>query len=266
MLRKSGLICVAAVLLWGCDLFSTRELRTKPTELRTLSGLSRLGDSIAFLATESIWKPGGAAAQHVLSIRRLVFTLAGDSVESGDTLKILDLAVRSDSTGQLLEAARRVVRFSSQGVILEGTATDGSARMFPLKVSAPSASTALSSPSAAAADSASDFSVLALPALLVEGWDETRAMGILQVRRAQTSIDTLTYHGHLEEAWGVNETILDGANPLAAGKYWYGASGLLKAELVWTGFGWRDANGSVPALAAGGSDAGVELRRSLVRL
>jgi hypothetical protein len=263
MLRKSGLICVAAVLLWGCDLFSTRELRSKPTELRTLSGLSRLGDSIAFLATESVWKPGGAAAQQVLSVRRLVFTLAGDSVESGDTLKILDLAVRSDSTGELLESARRLVRFSSEGVILEGTATGGSARFFPLKVSAPST---LSTPSALAATAGDSTSVFAFPSLLVEGWGEVRAMGILQVRRLQTSIDTLTFHGHLEEAWGVTETIVDGINVLANGKYWYGASGLLKAELVWTGFGWRDANGSVPALAAGGSDAEMELRRSLVRL
>ncbi|MEO6096361.1 MAG: hypothetical protein ABIW76_11920, partial [Fibrobacteria bacterium] len=109
-------------------------------------------------------------------------------------------------------------------------------------------------------------SVFALPSLLVEGWDETRAMGILQVRRAQTSVDTLTYHGRLEEAWGVKETIMDGANPLASGKYWYGASGLLKADLVWAGFGWRDANGSVPVKALEGSDALVELRRSLVRL
>jgi hypothetical protein len=254
MLRKSGLICVAAVLLWGCDLFSTRELRSKPTELRTLSGLSRLGDSIAFLATESVWKPGGAAAQQVLSVRRLVFTLAGDSVESGDTLKMLDLAVRSDSTGELLESARRLVRFSSEGVILEGTATGGSARFFPLKASA------------LAATAGDSTSVFAFPSLLVEGWGEVRAMGILQVRRLQTSIDTLTYHGHLEEAWGVTETIVDGINILANGKYWYGASGLLKAELVWTGFGWRDANGSVPALAAGGSDAEMELRRYLVRL
>jgi hypothetical protein len=91
-------------------------------------------------------------------------------------------------------------------------------------------------------------------------------MGVLQVRRTQTSIDTLTYHGRSEESWGVDEAILDGVHPLAAGKYWYGASGLLKAELVWTGFGWRDANGSVPAKATDGSDAETELRRSLERL
>jgi hypothetical protein len=266
MLRKSGLICLAAVLLWGCDLFSTREFRPKPSELRTLSGLSRVGDSLAFLVTEALWRPGAASAQQTLSVRRMVFRMAGDSLDAGDTLKILELAVRSDSTGELLESARRLVRFSSQGVILEGTATGGSARIFPIKVSAASATSASSEASLLSAAAIDSTSVFALPALLVEGWDETRAMGILQVRRVQTSIDTLTYHARWEEAWGVSETIMDGNTPLASGKYWYGASGLLKAELVWAGFDWRDANGSVPAGAASGSDAEPELRRSLVRL
>ncbi|MEO6094676.1 MAG: hypothetical protein ABIW76_03005, partial [Fibrobacteria bacterium] len=195
MLRKSGLIWVTAVLLWGCDLFSTREFRSKPSELRTLSGLSRLGDSVAFLATESVWMPGAAAAQQTLSIRRMVFRMAGDSLDAGDTLKILDLTVRSVSTGELLESTRRLVRFSSQGVILEGAATGGSARFFPLKVSATFAPFAFSAPSGLSAAALDSTSVFALPSLLVEGWDETRAMGILQVRRAQTSVDTLTYHG-----------------------------------------------------------------------
>jgi hypothetical protein len=259
MLRKSGLISVAAVLLWGCDLFSTREFRSKPSELRSLSGLSKPGDSVAFRATESLWKSGTSVPEQTLSVRRLVFRFAGDSLAAGDTLKILTLTIRADSTGELIESSRRVVRFSPQGVVLEGTATDGSTRFFPLKVSAANSASAV----AAALDSTS---LITLPALLVEGWDETRDMGILTVTRKQTSVDTLKYQGRLEESWGVSETVTDGARPVAVGKYWYGASGLLKVEQAWAGFGWRNGNGSVPAKAADGSDAVVELRRVLVRL
>ncbi len=270
MLRKSGLICVAAVLLWGCDLFSTREFRSKPSEIRSLSGLRHAGDSISFRSTESLWIPGGAAPEAILSSRRLVFILEGDSLDGGDTLKRLTLRIRNDSSGAILETDSRLVRFSSQGVVLEGAATGGASRFFPLKISgvAASAETPLTSP---APDS---MAVLALPGLLVEGWTESRALGILTVTRKQESIDTLAYLGRDEEAWVIRETVGAGSAPLSTGDYWYGASGLLRVEQVWPGFGWRSENGAVPAKAAEGGKAadggsagtGLELRRIVARL
>jgi hypothetical protein len=253
MLWKSGLFCVAAVLLWGCDLFSTREFRSKPSDIHALSGLSRAGDSVVFRATESVWRKGASSPDKILSVRRLVFSLQKDSLAEGDSLKVLSLLIRDDSTGALLESGSRVVRFSSQGVVLEGAATGGGARFFPLKTAAESA----------VSDSTS---ILAIPALLVEGWTESRAMGILQVKREQTAIDTVIYQGRQEEAWGIRETVSEGGASLATGMFWYGASGLLKAEQVWAGFGWRNENGSVPAEESNGSPAVVELRRALVRL
>ncbi len=102
--------------------------------------------------------------------------------------------------------------------------------------------------------------VLSIPALLVEGWTETRPMGILTVTRRQTSIDTLVYAGRQEEAWVIRETVGDGAAPSApfsTGDYWYGASGLLRVEQAWAGFGWRSEDGG---------PAETELRRVVVRL
>lgn len=275
MLRKSGLkcvACVAAALLWGCDLFSTREFRSKPSEIRSLSGLRRAGDSISYLSTESLWKTGAAAPEAILSSRRLVFILDGDSLDGGDTLKRLTLRIRNDSTGAILETDSRLVRFSSQGVVLEGAATGGASRFFPLKVSgvAASAETGVAASaetplSAAAPDS---MAVLALPGLLVEGWTESRNLGILTVTRKQESLDTLAYQGRDEEAWVIRETVEAGSAPLSTGDYWYGASGLLRIEQAWPGFGWRSENGAVPADAADGDSAGtrLELRRIVARL
>jgi hypothetical protein len=257
MLRKSGLFCAAAFLAWGCDFFTTREFRSKPSDIRALSGLTHAGDSLSFRAVESVWKAGAAVPEKILSSRRLTFTLMGDSLDAGDTLKILSLRIRDDSTGALTENTRRVVRFSSQGVVLEGTAEGGGARYFPLKASASADA------DAAASDSTS---LLAIPGLLAEGWAETRSMGILTVKREQVSIDTLKFQGRLEEAWGIRETVSDGAEPLSTGTYWYGASGLLKAEQTWADFDWRSENGSVPAPAGDGSAAKVELRRTVARL
>ncbi|MDQ3000147.1 MAG: hypothetical protein M3Y08_02625 [Fibrobacterota bacterium] len=269
MLRKSGLICVAAVLLWGCDLFSTREFRSKPSQIRTLKNLSAKGDSVTFLATESVWKSNvtpemaSSSPGKVLSKRRLVFTFLGDSLDGADTLKILSLRISEDSTGLEVEKGTRLVRFTLEGVVLEGASTGGGARYFPLKASS----------QAEAGDSIGDNdSFTALPALLVEGWSDSRSLGILEIRRRQVSLDTLNYQGHLEEAWGISESILSvdslGAErELARGTFWYGSSGLLKAEQTWPEFDWRsddgsgifnpDVNGSVPK---------AELRRTLVRL
>lgn len=266
MLRKSGLIILAAVLFWGCDLFSTREFRSKPTEIRSLSGLRHVGDSVSFRSTETIWKSGADAPEKTLSRIRFVFVFAGDSVVGGDTLKKLTLRIREDSSGFILESASRLVRFSSQGAILEGTATGGGARFFPLKATGGTASEASAGIPAAASATADSASILAIPALLVEGWTETRSMGVLTVARRQVSIDTLDYQGRGEETWVIRETVGDGTAPLSTGDFWYGASGLLRVEQSWSGFGWRSENGTAPAKGEDGGPAAFELRRSVVRL
>lgn len=269
MLRKSGLLCVAAVLLWSCDLFSTREFRSKPSQISTLKGLSAKGDSVTFLATESVWKSSAAPEkassfpEKVLSKRRLVFTFLGDSLDGGDTLKILALRISEDSTGLEVEKSARLVRFTREGIVLEGVSTGGGARYFPLKASS----------HAEAADSVGEsHSFTVLPALLVEGWSDSRSLGVLEIRRRQVSVDTLNYQGHLEEAWGISESILSvdslGAErELARGTFWYGNSGLLKAEQTWPEFDWRSDDGSeIPKPDIGGSVPKAELRRTLVRL
>lgn len=258
MLRKSGLFLGLSVLLWGCDLFSTREFRSKPSDIRTLKGLSRIGDSVAFRATESVWKAGASSPEKILSRRRLVFTFLGDSLRGGDTLKVLSLRISDDSLNLQVEKTVRLVRFTGDGVVLEGTTIGGSARYFPLKTS---------SQEAVPSQPADSLAFPALPALLVEGWSDSRSMGILEVKRRQTSVDTLDYQGHSEEAWGVSETVLDGRTVIARGTFWYGASGLLRAEQTWTGFGWRSDNGAVPLNAdANGVLPQAELRRVLERL
>jgi hypothetical protein len=267
MLRKSGLFFVAAVLLWGCDLFSTREFRSKPSQISTLNGLSAIGDSVSFLATESVWKSSAAAGdgpsspERILSKRRLVFTFAGDSVSGGDTLKLLSLRITNDSTGQEVENGTRLVRFTGQGVILAGASTGGGARYFPLK-----ASSGTGDPDSTGESS----SFTALPALLVEGWSDSRTLGILEIRRKQVSVDTLEYQGHLEEAWGVSESVVSidsvgGERLLARGIFLYGASGLLKAEQTWPEFDWRSEDGSELIKPEAGAVTKAELRRTLER-
>ncbi|MEO7424487.1 MAG: hypothetical protein ABI036_04820 [Fibrobacteria bacterium] len=250
MLRKSGLTCVSAVLLWGCDLFSTREFIPKPTEIRSLAGLVEPGDSVAYRVREILWNASQGSLLKTLSRRRLIFSLLADSADGGDSLKLLSLRILDDSSGALLETSVRSVRFSEEGIRLQADSSGGGARFFPLKAAATA-----SKASTAAADGA-DFR--ALPGLLVQGWNELAGMGILTVRREQVSVDTLKYQARLEEAWGIRESVLDGDSLMASGMYWYGVSGLLKADQTWPGFDWRDGNGSKPAV--------VELRRALERL
>lgn len=249
----SSLACAAALALAGCDLFSTREFRPRPSEIRVLPGLAKPGDSVSFRAVESIWRVGAEKPEAILSRRRLTFTFEKDTLDGGDTLKLLALTVREDSSGALVEQGRRLVRFGSQGVSLSGGEAGGGARWFPLKAAA--------SPAFAA-----DTGFPALPALLVEGWSETLFMGILTVKREQTSVDTLLYAGRSEESWGVTETILDGSRHVASGRFWYGASGLLKAEQTWDDFGWRGDNGAPPPKSDGPAAQPVTLRRALERL
>jgi hypothetical protein len=258
MLRKSGLICVSAVLFWGCDLFSTREFTSKPTEIRSLAGLVKTGDSVAYRVRESLWNSSQGSLEKTLSSRRLVFSLLRDSLDNGDSLKLLSLRIQDDSTGALLETGVRLVRFSQDGIRLQAATSGGGARYFPLKVSAGGATgVRLAADSLSGAES-SDGGFLALPALLVQGWNELVGMGAFTVRREQTSVDTLKYRGHLEEAWGIRESVLDGDSLIVKGMYWYGVSGLLKAEQTWSRFDWRDDHTSNPAA--------VELRRALERL
>lgn len=256
MLRKTGLFSLAAVLLLGCDLFSTSEFRSKPTEIRSLPGLAQAGDSIAYRVTESLWDPSAQATRKILSRRRMVFAFAGDSLSGSDTLKLLTLSVYDDSTGLLVEKSARYVRFTAEGIVVASAALGGGARYFPLKASAPAVPASASGPAASAAPDTTAFPTL--PALLVQGWSEERALGVLTVRRRQTSIDTLKYQGHLEEAWGIRETVLDGDAVLGEGLFSYGVSGLLKADQIWNGFGWRDENGAPSGTVA--------LRRALERL
>jgi hypothetical protein len=259
MQRKPGLFFVAAFLLFGCDFLSTREFRSKPSEIRALPGLAAVGDSVAYRVTESLWNPASRSTERVLSKRRLVFTFVGDSLDAGDTLKLLSLRISDDSSGALLEQGSRLVRFSKDGVVLKSLSQGGGSRYFPLKVSTGTSAVAGTAPIASAAASAPDTEAyLALPAMLVQGWDDVRKLGILDMHREQTAVDTFNYQDRLEEAWGIKETVLDGSDVLSEGLFWYGSSGLLKADQTWASFDWRDENGNAPAK--------VELRRALVRL
>lgn len=255
MLRKSGLICVSAALFWSCDLFSTREFSPKPTEIRSLTGLVKAGDSVAYRVRESLWGASQGSVGKPLSARRLVFSLLGDSLDNGDSLKLLSLRILDDSTGALLETSVRSVRFSRDGIRLQ-SAVSGGPRFFPLKAGASQTASAAATTLAAVPAAGAEFT--ALPALLVQGWNELADLGILTIRREQVSVDTLKYHGRLEEAWGIRESVLNGDSLVSHGMYWYGVSGLLKADQTWPEFEWRDENGTKP-------DA-VELHRDLERL
>lgn len=231
MLRKSGPLWAAVLtLLAGCDLFSTREILPKPSEIRSFQGLLRLGDSLTFIVRESLREHGTATEKQLLSERRLVFAYKGDSLVGGDTLKIVSLRILEKSTGALIEQGTRLLRFSGDGVLLQNTSTGGGARFYPLKAAAAGDTTAY----------------LALPALFSEGWTAKQSLGVLNVNRDLAGSDTLDYQGHSEVSWRIAETVLDGDSALVQGNYWYGASGLLKAEQTWPDFGWRDADASIP--------------------
>jgi hypothetical protein len=254
MRRLSVLLSAAALLLSGCDLFNTREFVSKPSDIRELPGLAKEGDSVTFLATEAVWRAGARAPEQVLSKRRVTFAFGKDSLAPGDTIKILTMRIRDDSSGQLVEESQRRVHFTSQGVELPGV-TGGSARYYPLKTAVPEAASA----------TADSDAFLALPSLLIEGWNESTAMGIFTVQRTQSAVDTLRYRGRSEEAWVIAESVRDGSREASSGRYWYGASGLLKAEQTWDDFDWRGEDGA-PSVSADGNAGAVSLRRSVLRL
>jgi hypothetical protein len=253
-MRRLPILSSAAVLLFsGCDLFSTREVLSKPSEIRVLPKLSQAGDSASFLAVEAVWRAGAKAPEQVLSRRRVAFACVGDSVAGGDTLKRISMTVRDDSTGALVDEGERLVRFSSAGVLVAGVSSEG-VRYFPI-------ASAL-----APGDSAEADAFLSLPLFLMEGWDEAVNMGIFTVKRIQSGVDTLPYHGHDEEAWVVSESVEEGGRAAASGQYWYGSSGLLRAEHTWDGFDWRGDNGAPLADGGENADAELALRRTVVRL
>jgi hypothetical protein len=243
MLRNSRPFWVALIaLITGCDFFSTREVLPKPSDIRAFQGLGKRGDSLSFLVTETLREPGVKTDKEVLSKRRLLFVFLGDTIVSGDTLKLISLRITEDPSGDLVESSQRMIHFSKDGLLLTGLVTGASARFYPFK--------------AGVAEDSSTY--LVLPAVFSEGWNIHQSMGRLDLyRNLQASTDTLAYHGHSEATWGITETVKDAGIILNNGHYWYGASGLLKAEQTWTNFGWRDASAS--------PQSKVDLLRTLVR-
>lgn len=136
--------------------------------------------------------------------------------------------------------------------MLVGSPGDGSARFYPLKVSATSASS-------------DTTAYLALPLVFFEGWMVSQSIGLLDITRLlAASTDTIAYREHSEATWKIDETVRDRGYPLVHGQYWYGASGLLRVEQTWTNFGWREANAANPA--SGLNTKTIDLHRILVRL
>ena len=251
MLRKFYPLWVAALTLFiGCDFFSTRDILPKPSDIRPFQGLFKSGDSIGFQMVESLREPGAKVDKVVLSTRRLVFIFEGDTLVAGDSLKTVSLRITEVPSGSLIEQTRRWVRFSGVGLELSGMGEGGGARFYPLKVGADPLKV----------EGALDTnSYLALPAVFSEGWQAKQTMGPLTInRQLSVSTDTIAYHQHSEATWEILETVMDDSRTLCVGKYWYGASGLLKAEMVWPNFDWREANASLPGK--------VDLLRHLERI
>ncbi len=253
MLRKSYPFWVAAVTLFvGCDFFSTRDILPKPPDIRALQGLFKPGDSVGFYVVESLRESGSPVDKQVLSKRRLMFTFEGDTVIAGDSFKVLSLRITEDPSGNVIEKAQRLLRFSGNGLELSISGTGGGARFYPLKVG-------VSANGLTTGASLDTTSYLALPAVFSEGWQTRHATGPLTIDRLLApSADTLAYHAHSEATWSILETVKDSSLVLSKGEYWYGASGLLKVEMVWPNFEWREANASVPG--------NVDLHRHLERI
>jgi hypothetical protein len=253
MLRKCNPIWVAAcILLTGCDFFSTRDILPKPSDIHSFQGLFNPGDSLFFRVTESLREAQNEADQQVLSKRILTFTFLGDSVVDGKRLKLIALKVLEQPSGIVIERSRRLLDYSGEGLILVSPDIDGSIRFFPFK-------------SASNSNKADTTAYLALPVVFFQGWSASQSVGLLEInRRLASSTDTLSYLDHSEATWQVEEIVSDRGYPLVHGKYWYGASGLLKVEQTWPNFGWREANAA--NLAADLNAKSVDLHRTLERL
>ncbi len=223
---------MSLALFAGCDLFSTREILSRPSDIHSFATLLKVGDSAVFSAVETLRDSAGKAGL-TLSRRRIAFTLLSDSTVGADTLKLVAIRITEDPSGAVLETGTRQLLFAFDGVWLNGVIGGGGARYFPLK--------------AAAGDS---LTQLALPAVFSEGWATRQSMGALKVNRALQGVDTLGFHGHSEATWTIVETVMDADTALAVGTYWYGVSGLLRCDQDWSGFAWRAADGSTPGKAS----------------
>jgi hypothetical protein len=237
----------ASAILSACDFFATREFAPKPASVTAFADAFGPGDTVAFRVTEYLARPGSEAADTVLSALLLRFFRAPDSLQGGDGWTTLSVLALSDPPGAYRDEGTLKIRTGDEGLSLASPDSAGGPRFFPLK---------LAGPAAAPAD-ASDDGFLALPPVFSAGASWTQPLGALDVDRAVERVDTLTVGKRLEESWRVGETIRDGATILARGRFWYGASGLVKGEQAWP-FQGRAADGS--ALPES------ELRRKLERL
>lgn len=245
VLRPSGPIAIAALLAClfaGCDPFSTKSFVSKPGEVTAFQGPEKSGDSVVFHVRESLIEAGTGSEISRLADKRVSFVLIGDTLSGADTLRLYRMRVTDEAAKALIEESTRALRVSSQGVELRLQGQGGGARFFPMKV-------------AAAADSGS---FKALPLLFAEGLEWTADLGIFKVTRNIEGTDTIDTPGRLEETWRVAETVADGDRVLARGAFWYGASGLLKAEQTWDDFDRRND--------AGASAGKAVLKRALERL
>ena len=201
------------------------------------------GDTAAFRITEYLARPGSETADTVLSAVLLRFFQAPDSLQGGDGWTTLSVLALSDPPGAYREEGTLRIRSDSEGLLLASTDSAGGPRFFPLKV--------------AESDDGPGEGFLVLPTVFSAGSAWTQPLGALEVDRAVERLDTLRVGKRLEESWRVGETVRDGATVLARGRFWYGASGLVKGEQAWP-FQGRAADGS--ALPES------ELRRKLERL
>lgn len=245
-----SLALLASSLLAGCDLFGTKEFSPRPAEIKAFAGALTRVDTIAFRVVESLAGSGAADSATVLARRQIRFARAPDTQQPPDGWIAVSFRIYADPPGAALDEGICYVRFASDGVSVRApdsaTAGVGGARYFPLKVSA-----------ASEYGSADSLALLSLPPAFVLGGAWTQALGVLTVGRDVAGMDTLEYRGRLEETWRIDETVSDGGRVLSRGLYWYGATGLLKAEQSWS-LEERDADGASASLR--------ELRRVLVRL
>lgn len=240
----------AAALLSACDFFATREFAPKPAAVAALAGAFAAGDTVSFLVTETLARPGAGSADSTLSSLRIRFYRAADSLQAGDGSTTLAVLVLSEPPGAYRAEGALRMRVGAEGLSLQGSGEG--ARFFPLKLSADAGT---GSGSAGAESGEAGF--LALPAVFTAGAAWTQPLGALEAEREVEGVDTLRVGKRLEECWRVAETVRDGTGILSRGRFWYGASGLLRGEQAWT-LGRRDADGM---------DLGAaELRRALVRL
>lgn len=239
----------AAMILAGCDLFQTREFARRPKEIRAFTEAFTRADTVKFRVTESLAAPGSPDSGTVLARRILRFAKAPDAQQPGGGWIAVSFRVASDPPGSYSDEGLCWLRFDAEGLALKApdSASAGSGAVYyPLKRSA-----------AGIPSAADSGAFLALPPAFTAGAAWAQDLGPLDVAREIVAADTLPYRGRIEEAWRVAETVREGGRQLASGRYWYGASGLLRGEQAWP-FAARSADGAAAAAQ--------ELRRVMERL